>query len=410
MLSQRLKWTVLALVFFGIVISYIDRGNLSIAAGSIMSDLRLEPARMGLLLSVFFWTYAAFQLPSGYLIDRLGIRIVYAVAFTLWSLASASIALSRGPGDIITSRLFLGVAESVGPLASLAFIRRYFETDERGLPTALYIGGQTIGPALGTLLGTKILAHYGWRTLFAATGLGALVWVPLWLVFAPRTGKTQTAQVAEPTPFRFHFALAGCVFLASYFWWFVMTWMPAYMTVARGFSTSEMGKILSIPLFTMAVTNLVSGWAADRIVARTGQPVRVRIVFGSIGLLASSSLLVMNFSASKGVVLPVLLVCICGFGVGSASMWTIAQTLATASTVGRFIGYLNTLSQVAGAAAPLITGWTLGPQKNFHLAIWIAGIAPILAAVCLLCSASRNSRTAKPVTTQTKPITQDAGR
>jgi MFS family permease len=159
----------------------------------------------------------------------------------------------------------------------------------------------------------------------------------------------------------------------------------------------------------MAVTNLVSGWAADRIVARTGQPVRVRIVFGSIGLLASSSLLVMNFSASKGVVLPVLLVCICGFGVGSASMWTIAQTLATASTVGRFIGYLNTLSQVAGAAAPLITGWTLGPQ-NFHLAIWIAGIAPILAAVCLLCSASRNSRTAKPVTTQTKPITQDAGR
>jgi MFS family permease len=387
MLSPRLKWTVLALVFFGIVISYIDRGNLSIAAGSIMADLQLQPARMGLLLSVFFWTYAIFQLPSGYLIDRFGIRIVYAIAFTLWSLASASIALSRGPGDIIASRLLLGVAESVGPLASLAFIRRYFHADERGLPTALYIGGQTLGPALGTLVGAQVLEHYGWRTLFAVTGLGALVWVPLWVVFAPQKEKLQTVQTASPGKFRFHFALAGCVFLSSYFWWFVMTWMPAYMTMARGFSTSEMGGTLSIPLFTMAVTNLISGWAADRIVARTGQAIRVRIVFGSIGLLAASSLLLMNFSPSRAIVLPVLLVCICGFGIGSASMWTIAQTLATASTVGRFIGYLNTLSQIAGAAAPLITGWTLGPQNNFHLAIWIAGVAPILAAVCLSRSA-----------------------
>ena len=117
--SER-RWIVLALVFLGIVVSYVDRGNLSIAAETIMRDLRLDPKSMGVLLSAFFWTYAICQIPAGLLVDRFGIRSVYASAFLVWSLASASIALSRGWHDILASRLALGFAESIGPLASLA--------------------------------------------------------------------------------------------------------------------------------------------------------------------------------------------------------------------------------------------------------------------------------------------------
>jgi ACS family D-galactonate transporter-like MFS transporter len=389
MLSPRRKWTVFTLVFLGIIISYIDRGNLGLSAQLLMHDLKLPPERMGLLLSVFFWTYAFFQLPAGYLVDRFGIRMVYAIAFTLWSLASASIAISRGPNDIIASRLFLGFAESIGPIASLSFIRRYFPAQERGLPTSLYVGGQTLGPALGTLLGAGVLTRYGWRPLFAITGLGALIWVPFWLALAPRTAAPASpngqppavpllALLADPSVW----ALSAAIFFSSYFWWFVMTWMPGYLTLARGLSTADMGRTFSLPLFAMTVTNLVTGWAADRYVAKSGQRIRVRVIFGSIGLLAASALLLLNFSQIS--VLPVLLVCICGFGVASASLWTLAQTIAAGPFVGRFIGYLNTLSQLAGAAAPLITGWTLGPQNNFHFALWMAGLAPLLAAACLV--------------------------
>src|SRR5271170_646385 len=115
------RWIILSLVFSGIMISYIDRGNLSIAAPSIMRDFRIEPARMGVLLSAFFWTYAAFQIPAGALVDRLGIRRAYAGAFLMWSIASASMALSRGTSDIIGMRMLLGLAETIGPLASLSF-------------------------------------------------------------------------------------------------------------------------------------------------------------------------------------------------------------------------------------------------------------------------------------------------
>ena len=86
------RWGVLAIVFFGILISYVDRGNLGLAAAPMMGDFAIPPSAMGMLLSAFFWTYAAFQIPAGFIVDRFGIKRVYAVAFLIWSLASASIA------------------------------------------------------------------------------------------------------------------------------------------------------------------------------------------------------------------------------------------------------------------------------------------------------------------------------
>src|ERR1700731_3017490 len=136
------RWGVLGLIFVGIVISYIDRGNLGIAAPSIMKEFGFTTASMGLLLSAFFWTYALFQIPAGTLIDRIGIRWIYAAAFLIWSLASAGIALSHGATDIFALRLLLGLAEAVGPIASLTFIRQNFEGSEQGLPTAIYIAAQ----------------------------------------------------------------------------------------------------------------------------------------------------------------------------------------------------------------------------------------------------------------------------
>src|SRR5947209_9334389 len=190
------RWAVLLLIFFGILISYVDRGNLSIAAVEIMHDFRFSPALMGTLLSCFFWTYGAFQIPAGLFVDRYGIRNVYALAFVVWSLASASIALSTGFGFILGSRLVLGMAEAVGPLASLAFIRRSFAPADQGFPTSVYIAGQTLGPALGAWLGTVLLTAFGWRAMFAVTGLAALIWIVPWLLVAPRDLPVQSRSVA----------------------------------------------------------------------------------------------------------------------------------------------------------------------------------------------------------------------
>jgi sugar phosphate permease len=387
------RWVVLALVFLGILVSYIDRGNLSIAAETIMRDLRLDPKSMGVLLSAFFWTYAVCQIPAGLLVDRFGIRSVYASAFLVWSLASASIALSRSWPDILSSRLALGLAESIGPIASLAFIRAHFTTREQGLPVSIYIAGQNLGPAIGALLGATLLTDFGWRTMFAVTGLGALLWVPVWLYFAPRpspapiivrssaTGAFRWAAIFSSPAF---WTMSACSFFLSYYWYFLLTWMPAYITMSRGFSTLGMGRILSTPLFVMAVTNILAGWLADRLSSRTGKPFWVRIWFSAAGLTGSASILLLNATTGRGPVLPILVLSICSFGIASSNFWTISQSASPVAIVGRAIGFLNTLSQIAGAVAPIVTGWSLGPQKDFRFAILVAGICPLIAAACLI--------------------------
>ncbi|MBV8820237.1 MAG: MFS transporter, partial [Acidobacteriaceae bacterium] len=228
------RWIVVGLIFTGILISYIDRGNLGIAAPAIMRDFGFEPAAMGMLLSAFFWTYALFQIPAGAVVDRLGIRWVYAGAFLLWSLASAAIGLSRGLADILILRMLLGLAEAVGPIASLSFIRRNFSGAEVGLPTAIYIAGQNLGPASGALLGTQLIDHFGWRVMFIATGLAALLWLPAWLALAPRNEGASTVQRVpaanlpwrEVLGMRAFWATSLCIFLSSYFWYFLLTWVP----------------------------------------------------------------------------------------------------------------------------------------------------------------------------------------
>ena len=188
---------ILALIFFGIVVNYIDRGNLSIAAPSIMRDFRIAPGTMGIVLSAFFWTYALSQIPAGALVDRFGIRRAYAGGFLVWSIASACIALSRGTGDIIGMRMVLGLAESIAPLASISFIRNNFAGKDQGLPTSIYIAGQNVGPALGALVGAILLDRFGWRMMFAITGLGALVWLPCWLFATPSDGTRAVRQAQK---------------------------------------------------------------------------------------------------------------------------------------------------------------------------------------------------------------------
>jgi ACS family D-galactonate transporter-like MFS transporter len=392
------RWVVLWLVFFGIVISYIDRGNLSIAAPSIMRDFRIEPASMGVLLSAFFWTYAAFQIPAGLLVDRMGIRRAYAGGFLVWSLASASIALSRGTGDIIAMRMLLGLAESIGPLASLSYIRNSFDGKDQGLPTSIYIAGQNIGPALGALAGAMLLDKFGWRLMFAITGLGALIWLPCWLFAVPSDGTRAARRagkvaddLASPRRWtwrmlltsRSFWAMSSCILLSSYYWYFVLTWVPSYLIISRGFSTVGMGRVISTSLFTMAFVNILAGFAADKLASRMGV-FRVRVMFAVLGYTGTAAILLLLVVQDRFWVLPILTFSMCATGIGNSNFWAISQHLPPKNLVGRTIGYLNTVSQVAGAAAPVVTGWILGPQKHFGPAVLVAGVCPVLAAICLL--------------------------
>ena len=129
----KIRWLMIGMCFLANAISYIDRANLAIAAPSIRAELGINAAEMGLVLSAFFWTYALMQLPAGWFIDRLGVRISLAFAVTWWSLFTMATGAARGVTQFIGARLMLGVGEAASLPSFTKTAFNWFPRSERGL-------------------------------------------------------------------------------------------------------------------------------------------------------------------------------------------------------------------------------------------------------------------------------------
>src|ERR1700684_4330402 len=192
----RGQWILLPLVVVSVTINYIDRSNLSIAASRLSTELDIGPEKIGLLLSSFFWTYAAMQIVSGWLIDRFSVYWIFAGGFFIWSAATALTGLAGGFATIFALRLLLGIGESVSYPAYSKIIAQGFTEENRGLANGLIDLGSKSGPALGLMIGGVIVSHYGWGPLFVSVGLISLLWLIPWAWIARRNTRQSQDSVA----------------------------------------------------------------------------------------------------------------------------------------------------------------------------------------------------------------------
>ena len=108
----RIRWLFIWLCFLANAIGYIDRANLAIAAHGIRGELGIDATQMGLILSAFFWTYAFMQMPAGWIVDRIGVRISLTVAVVWWSIFTMATGAARNVVHFFGARLMLGLGES----------------------------------------------------------------------------------------------------------------------------------------------------------------------------------------------------------------------------------------------------------------------------------------------------------
>jgi len=322
-------------------------------------------------------------------VDRFGLKWAYALAFFIWSLASAAVGIASSFGQILAFRLLLGVGESVAQPASLAYIRQNFDDDQQGLPSAIYLAGMMIGPATGAFVGAVMLESMDWRSLFIYTGLGGLLWLIPWICLMPSSSakpkRVATPTLTAPIDWRRLLSNPTCwgitlgAFFYSYFWYFCLTWLPAYLVLTHGLSFLKMGAYTALPLISMAIVSMIAGRAADRIIARGKTPLLVRRAFVVSGFAAGSSLLLLLTVDSLTAVFTVLVCSLLGLGLASANYWAMTQTISPARVIGRVVGYQNTVANLAGICAPILTGYLVGESKDFRIAIAFAGGALLLA-------------------------------
>lgn len=380
------------------VINYIDRGSLSVAAPAIAAEMRLDPERMGVLLSAFFWSYAAMQFLAGWLADRFSVIWVLAGGLVIWSAATLSTGLTGGLAALLVCRVVLGAGESVAFPCYSKVIAGNFPSERRGVPNSLIEAATKLGPALGTLLGGILLAHHGWRTLFLVLGAGSLLWLGPWLAWAPRTPAPKREERDSPGVWQIAASRdAWGTFIGNacytYAYYFLLTWLPSYLVQARHLSMQAMGVWGSIPYFAAAAAAIACGWLSDAWIRRGASPTRVRKTFVASGFLLSTVMAGAPIVSDLHTSMLLLCVAYIAFGILASNHWAITQTLAGAGAAGTWTGMQNTIGNLSGIVAPIVTGVIVKVTGSYYWAF----VSPAILAVVGACSYAFLVREVAPI-------------
>jgi len=372
---------VLFLLAFSVLINYIDRSNLSIAAPLLQDELHISNSQLGILLAAFFWTYGLMQLPAGWLVDRFDVKWVFAAGFFLWSIATAVTGLLHGFMALIAVRVVLGVGESVAFPSYSNVLGRYFSEARRGLPNAMVMAALSLGPAIGVLAGGMVVGRFGWRPFFFSLGLGSLLWLIPWLAWMPKK-VVPAKSVAHGAGFlaivRQRSAWGTCLgqFCINYFLYFLVTWLPSYLKRGRNFSMDDVGKYGGMLFLMSAISAMAWGKLSDYWIKAGGTPTRVRktaMVVGQVGVGVS---LVLTAITQGHVFIAMLALTGTFLGISICSGWAITQTLAGPLAAGRWTGFQNFIGNFAGWVAPMLTGFLLDRTGRYQWPFFItAGVA-----------------------------------
>jgi MFS family permease len=399
--QDNLRWWILGLLVLAMVISYIDRGNISMAMPVITGVFDLDAKEKGYIFSSFLLGYTLMQIPAGRLVDRYGIRWTYAVSFLLWCITAACFGFSTALWQLLVLRIMLGVTESVSGPAGNAYISAHFGEENRGFASGILVSGSKIGPAVGAVIAGILIDSYGWQMLFILCGLVPLVWLLPWLVLyrkqelAVKSASTchegPGNRVGENHPvvplgqllrYRKSWGIFSGYFFYGYCWFLYITWLPGYLYEVLGFSIRETGWWAGFAYGCLALVVILSGYAADSLIRKGYAPTKIRKGFITAGFLFGSLILPVPFIHHPLAAMALVVVTISGMGLATANTWAITQSVAPPGSVGTLAGVQNFGATLGGFVAPLLTGFLIKATGSYTSAFVLAGLCMLAGIAC----------------------------
>lgn len=400
---RKTQITVTVLLLLIGTVDYLDRGTLSIANPLIRANLHLSVAQMGILLSAFSWSYALAQLPSGWLVDRTGPRILLSAGLVVWSLAQIASGLVVGLGQFIWARIFLGVGEAPAWPSGARSVTSWFNVRKRGLPTGIFNAASTLGPALSAPILTVLMLTVGWRGMFIIMGVLGLIGSVVWYVIyrnpnqtivsaedlaALREGDTAPSRSVTLAQwgrlFRYKetwgmiFGFFGTVYLI----WLYLTWLPGYLEMAKHESIAATGVLAGIPFVFGFFGSIIGGGMSDRLARRGYSPINSRKIPLVLGLFGMA-IFTVPAALAHGVVPALIFISIAEFfgNVSSATAWTLPTAVAPNNYVASLGGIQNFGGYFGASLAPMVTGFIVSATKSFVYALLLGAAIAVISGL-----------------------------
>jgi ACS family D-galactonate transporter-like MFS transporter len=419
------RFIIMGMLFVTVVINYLDRANLPIAAPGITAEFHLTPIQLGMVFSAFGWFYTGMQLPGGWLVDRIRPGVLYPVTIFLWSLATLSMGLVSGLVVLIALRAAVGFTEAPSFLMNNRIATTWFGGRERATCVAVYSSAMFVGLAFLTPLLTWLRVAFGWQMVFLFTGVFGIAWAFAFALMYREPTRMRGVNQAEIDLIRgsggipdltdriggrrldnrrldkkpgslwqdlkivlgrrklwgVYFEHYETATISSFF----LTWFPTYLVTYRHLDFIKAGFYGAIPFFGAFVGVLWSGALSDWLFRRGYSLSFARKAPLITGLVLSTTIFGANFVDSPALI--IMFLSLAFFGDGMAKIhWALVSTTAPERLIGLASGIFNGVGGIAGVSGPIIIGFLLR-GGNFALPLtfisWIA-MAGVLSYIFVL--------------------------
>jgi ACS family hexuronate transporter-like MFS transporter len=389
------RWVICFLLFLATVIAYVDRGVIAYLEKFLETVIPgLNSIKYGYILGAFTAAYAIGMVVAGGLTDKLGTRKAFAIAICLWSVAAM---LPGAAFSVITfaiAMFLLGLGEAANFPACIKTVAEWFPKRERALATGIFNSGANIGNIAVPLMVPFLVAFFGWRGAFVATGATGLVWLACWLFYYRRPEQHHSVSPAElqlilsdpiekvesvpwsrVLPCKETWAFAIAKFLTDPVWWFYLFWLPRYLQSTFGLSIAQ-NRLPVVMVYVIATVGSIGGGGISSVLLKRGKSLNVS---RKTALLICALCVVPVFSApflhNLWSVVAVVGLAAAAHQGWSANVFTLPSDMFPKAAVASVTGIGGMAGACGGFLLQVATGLIVGLTHSYVLLFVIACLA-----------------------------------
>jgi MFS transporter, ACS family, hexuronate transporter len=422
--SGYYRWVICALLFFAATINYIDRQVIGILKPTLVTEFGWKDERVyAAIVFSFQLAYAIGLLLAGRVMDRLGVRLGFAIAVVLWSVAAVGhamadwfpwlklptlnldpatgfsvVMLSGAAAGFALARFALGIGEAGNFPASIKAVAEWFPKKERALATGIFNSGTNVGALLTPLAVPWITLQWGWQWAFIATGLTGFVWLIWWLWIYrgpeahPRLSSAELAYIrsdpveqmtpiawAQLFPHRQTWAFAIGKFMTDPIWWLYLFWIPDFLNRNHGLDLKSIGLPLVVIYLVADVGSIGGGWISSSLIKRGWSINRARKTAMLICALSVVPIMFAARASNLWVAVSLVALAAAAHQGWSANLFTLTSDMFPRRAVGSVVGIGGMAGAIGGMFIALIVGQILQSTGSYAPIFIIAGSAYVAA-------------------------------
>jgi MFS transporter, ACS family, hexuronate transporter len=374
-------------------LNYLDRQVLSLVKPTLQAEFNWSDTQFASLGTASQIAAISALFFVGWFVDRVGVRLAFAIAVAVWSLAGMGHAAATTVGGFMVARVILIFAETIGTPASMKAVALYVPLAQRSIAIGIVNTASNIGAILAPLLVPWMAVNYGWHATFIVTGALGFVWIAFWMRGTGKLHPTPSASASianEGKPQwgiilrdRRTWTIAIAKFLTDSVWWFLLFWTPDLFSKVFKLSQAEIGYPTAIVYVMAAFGSLSSGLLFPKLLSLGFSANRARktsmFLFACL-ILPITLALYVNSQWTAALIIGLALFAHQGF---STNIFGMATDIIPAARIGSVIAVGAIFGNIGGVLTNQFTGYALDHAIGYWPLFAFASIAYLSALLAI---------------------------